>query len=242
MTAALRGDETSSRLIPEHKTGVKLTNITFAQLNAKYRNGIDGHYTPQGCAGRDKTAIIIPFRDRHQNLTVLINNLIPILKYRNKDFTIFVIEQDLDTTFNKAILMNAGFMEAMKQDYFTCFIFHDVDYIPETQNVPYECLLNRSYHLAAAVSAFNYTDRLKFAGGVMTMAPHLFQAINGYSNLYFGWGFEDNDMYRRQRLYWKGIERAGYDGLNSLKYTVVKTTTMPICTWKRISFNASYYV
>ncbi|XP_067660515.1 beta-1,4-galactosyltransferase 6-like [Haliotis asinina] len=132
-------------------------NTLKASLNAQYSDGNDGHFTAQGCAGRDKTAIIIPFRDRHQNLTILLNNLIPILRKRNVDFTIFVIEQDLDTTFNKAIMMNAGFKEAMKQDYFTCFIFHDVDYIPETENVPYECLLNRSYHLAAAVSAFNYT-------------------------------------------------------------------------------------
>ncbi|XP_071088816.1 beta-N-acetyl-D-glucosaminide beta-1,4-N-acetylglucosaminyl-transferase-like [Haliotis cracherodii] len=141
-----------------YQPGVLFENITFEQLNKKYGNGVDGHFTPPTCAGRDKTAIIIPFRERHRNLTILLNNLIPVLRNRNKDFTIFVIEQvDLDTTFNKALLMNAGFKEALKQDYFTCFIFHDVDYIPETSNVPYECLLNRSYHLPSAVSIFNYT-------------------------------------------------------------------------------------
>jgi len=31
-------------------------------------------------------------------------------------------------------------------------------------------------------------------GGVFTMPPEIYLALNGYSNLYWGWGGEDDDM------------------------------------------------
>ena len=48
------------------------------------------------------------------------------------DYRIFVIEQSSDDEqFNRAALMNAGFMEANKFDRYFCFVFHDVDLLPE---------------------------------------------------------------------------------------------------------------
>lgn len=36
-----------------------------------------------------------------------------------------------------------------------------------------------------------------YAGGVVAMNKHNFRKINGYSNLYWGWGNEDDDFSAR---------------------------------------------
>ena len=43
----------------------------------------------------------------------------------------FVIEQTGKEKFNRGALMNIGFLEANKVDNFDCFVFHDVDLVPE---------------------------------------------------------------------------------------------------------------
>ena len=41
--------------------------------------------------------------------------------------------------FNRASLFNIGFIEALKEDDWDCFIFHDVDLVPENDKNVYKC-------------------------------------------------------------------------------------------------------
>ena len=41
--------------------------------------------------------------------------------------------------FNRGALLNVGFLEARRLDNFTCFVFHDVDMVPETDTRLYRC-------------------------------------------------------------------------------------------------------
>lgn len=91
-----------------------------------------GAFAPADCTPRYRVAIIIPYRDREVHLRTLLHNLHPMLMRQQINYTIFVVEEIPDVKFNRAKLMNIGFQEAVKLDpSFQCFIFHDVDLIPE---------------------------------------------------------------------------------------------------------------
>ena len=51
--------------------------------------------------------------------------------------------------------MNAGFKEAVKLGEFDCYIFHDVDMIPEDDRNMYTCI-SRPRHMSVSVDKFNY--------------------------------------------------------------------------------------
>jgi hypothetical protein len=76
----------------------------------------------------------------------------------------------------------------------------DVDLIPENDRNLYSCLklTDHPLHMSANVR-FNingsYTTIYPFlVGGVLTIRPKTFILLNGYSNEYFNWGGEDDDM------------------------------------------------
>lgn len=90
-----------------------------------------GHFRPPDCRSRHRVAIIVPYRDREEHLRAFLHNVHPILSRQQIDYAIFVIEEVQSQLFNRAKLMNIGFVEAVKSYDFQCFIFHDVDLLPE---------------------------------------------------------------------------------------------------------------
>lgn len=115
-----------------------------------------GSFSPRECFSRHRVAIIIPYRDRRRHLEILLFHLHPILQRQQLEYTVFVVEQAGNDTFNKGVLMNAGVREALKEKDFHCFIFHDVDLIPEDDRNLYSCPTNPR-HMSYAVDKFNYT-------------------------------------------------------------------------------------
>ncbi|XP_012935857.2 beta-N-acetyl-D-glucosaminide beta-1,4-N-acetylglucosaminyl-transferase, partial [Aplysia californica] len=165
-----------------------------------------GSHRPQSCRSAERLAIIIPYRNRFEHLHILLNTLIPLLVRQLADFRIFVIDQDMPTTFNRGMLFNVGFLEAEKIDNFDCFIFHDVDMLPLNDHCFYRCSSNPK-HLTAAVSKWKYSLPYEgYFGGVVAFTKSQFKHINGDSNLYFGWGGEDDDLKGR-------VKKMGYTRL-----------------------------
>ncbi|KAK3577460.1 hypothetical protein CHS0354_032311 [Potamilus streckersoni] len=114
-----------------------------------------GKYRPSECIARHRVAVIIPFRNRYQHLVILLKILLPVLKRQQLDFRIFVVEQYGNDTFNKGRVMNAGFMEAWKLEDFRCFVFHDVDLIPEDDRNMYSCPVYPR-HMSVAINEMSY--------------------------------------------------------------------------------------
>ncbi|CAL1296004.1 unnamed protein product [Larinioides sclopetarius] len=158
-----------------------------------------GSWTPRDCVPQHRVALIIPYRDRLEHLSTLLYTLHPLLQRQLLEYRVYVVEQYGNETFNKGVLMNAGVREALRDNDFHCFVFHDVDMIPEDDRNLYSCP-EMPRHLSVAVDKFNYT--LPYAllvGGVFSIRLEHFLAVNGYSNLYWGWGGEDDDMAYRIR-------------------------------------------
>ena len=138
-----------------------------------------------------KLGIIVPYRKRPGHLRKFQQSIESYLK--NQDYELIVVEQNDDLPFNRGKLLNIGFQQAIRKgcDY---VVFHDVDMLPVDVDYSYSDV---PIHLA---NGFTNSDREIFDtyfGGVTMFPIDLFKKVNGYSNEYWGWGFEDDDLLMR---------------------------------------------
>ena len=117
------------------------------------------------------------------------------------------------------MIINVGFTEAMKDFQWDCFIFHDVDLLPEDDRNLYNCP-EKPRHMSVAVDKFNYKLPYKeIFGGVVAISTNVFRELNGFSNLFWGWGGEDDDMAVRIKKQKLKVER--YDK-SIARYTMIR--------------------
>lgn len=146
-----------------------------------------------------KLAVIVPYRDREQHLKEFVPHMEKMLNDEEIPFEIAIVEQADDLPFNRAKLLNIGFKELENCDYFA---FHDVDMLPIDSDYGYP---EGPTHLASEVEQFNWGLPYDgYFGGVTLFDKDSFLLINGYSNEYWGWGAEDDDVLHR--CVSKGIE------------------------------------
>lgn len=188
--------------VPRTLMGETHISFSFAETESEHRELLPGgRWQPTDCVARQRVAIIIPFRDRESHLEIFLRTMHPFLQRQLLHYTVFVVEQHLPKIFNKASLMNAGFKEIIARHKFDCFIFHDVDLLPETDRNLYGCYRSPR-HVGAFVDKFHYKLLYKtIFGGATAFTETQFKKVNGYSNEFYGWGGEDDDMYNRIKWY-----------------------------------------
>uniref|UniRef100_A0A8C8S8A2 Beta-1,4-galactosyltransferase n=1 Tax=Pelusios castaneus TaxID=367368 RepID=A0A8C8S8A2_9SAUR len=183
------------RLLIEFTSPMSMERVQ--RENPDVREG--GKYVPLDCQPRQKVAILIPFRHREHHLRYWLHYLHPILRRQKVAYGIYVINQE---TFNRAKLLNVGFLEALKdEDDYGCFIFSDVDLVPMDDRNLYRCY-EQPRHFAIAMDKFTGRE-LPYAGyfgGVSGLSRSQFLKINGFPNEYWGWGGEDDDIFNRISL------------------------------------------
>lgn len=148
-----------------------------------------------------KLAIIVPYRNREKHLEQFIPYMHEYLsKTLDKEYCIVVVEQANSNLFNRGSLINIGFkLIGNDCEYISP---HDVDLLPETENLYFKPEMPT--HLSAFRSQNDY--KLEYDscfGGVNLFLTEHFNTVNGFSNLYAGYGAEDDDLYYRCML--KGL-------------------------------------
>lgn len=187
----------------EFSTPVSLDEVLRVNPNIR----VGGRFKPRGCIARQKVALIIPFRKRDEHLKFWLYYLHPILQRQQLDYGVYVINQDGDGVFNRAKLLNIGYVEAMKEYDYECFVFSDVDLIPMDDRNIYKCF-NQPRHLSVSMDKFGF--RLpynQYFGGVSSMSKEQYLTINGFPNNYWGWGGEDDDIFNRLHIKGMSISR-----------------------------------
>jgi len=132
--------------------------------------------------------LIVPYRDRLENLKVFSE------KY--KGFDVLIVEQTKGKLFNRGKLLNIGFKES--EHDLVCF--HDVDLIAWDFR-PYKQDVKGAVHFSGLCEQFGYKkfyDTL--FGGVTAFDRKSFEKCNGFSNNFWGWGGEDDDLYNRTQI------------------------------------------
>ena len=146
---------------------------------------------------RHKLGIIVPYRNRGQDLPVFIYHMTNHLDTMDIRYEIIIVNQDDGKQFNRGMLLNIGYTYAkkLKCDY---IVFHDVDMIPLEVDYSFsEIPLHLATDFLLDVDEKKREVFDEYFGGVTMFTIKDFEKINGYSNKYWAWGYEDTDLLLR---------------------------------------------
>ena len=150
---------------------------------------------------KHKLGICIPYRDRQSHLDELVDKLGKLLTDKGIDHGFYVGHQVDDKLFNRGAMKNVAAQYAFNDgcDYIA---WHDVDMIPD-DNVDYSYPENNPIHIATQLSKYDYSMNYdQYFGGVILFTKEQVERTNGYSNEYWDWGQEDDDLF--WRCYYEG--------------------------------------
>lgn len=167
VSIALKLNKTISQcpLIPPNlgsRIKLNLKNYSLIEIDTLLRQNqsdlkLGGQWSPSSCIARYRVAVIVPFRDRDYNLQLFLAHMHPFLSKQQLEYGIYLVEPTGEITFNRGLLMNIGYVEALHDtdSKWDCFVFHDVDLLPEDERNIYSCP-ETPRHMSSAVSTLNY--------------------------------------------------------------------------------------
>ena len=149
--------------------------------------------------------IIVPYRDRAQHLRIFLPHIAAFFSRNAKDIggniSITIVQQEDGFEFNRGCLNNIGYFLSKNMCDYVCF--HDVDYLPIWADysepngfapiVWYGA--NQTIDPRGVVITENNLEF--FFGGVVLFRNSDFEKVNGFANAYWGWGYEDQDIFNR---------------------------------------------
>lgn len=143
---------------------------------------------------KKRLAVLVPFRDRFEELLEFIPHMYSFLNRQKIPFHIFIVQQKDNNRFNRASLINVGFIYT-KKDY-DYIAMHDVDLLPMNDNLKYDYPSSGPMHISSPQTHPKYHYDT-FIGGILLVKREHYELVNGMSNNYWGWGLEDDEFYVR---------------------------------------------
>lgn len=148
-----------------------------------------------------KLGICIPYRNREEHLERLVPHLSKHLTEQGIEHKFYVAHQVDDKLFNRGAMKNIAAKHAFEDgcDYIA---WHDVDMLTHDDG-DYSYPETSPVHIATKLSKYNYgLGYDQYFGGVVLFTKEQVEKTNGYSNDYWDWGQEDDDLF--WRCYFEG--------------------------------------
>ena len=145
-----------------------------------------------------KLGVCVPYRNREEHLHTFVPRVGKYLKNQGIDFQMYFCHQDDDKLFNRGATKNIAAEWALKEgcDY---VVWHDIDMIPvEGGGADYSFPENGPRHIATQISQMDWQLKYhEYFGGAVLFSKEDLEKTNGYSNDYWDWGMEDDDLFWR---------------------------------------------
>uniref|UniRef100_A0A673T4F6 Beta-1,4-galactosyltransferase n=1 Tax=Suricata suricatta TaxID=37032 RepID=A0A673T4F6_SURSU len=152
------------------------------------------HWEEDASWGPHRLAVLVPFRERFEELLVFVPHMHRFLSRKKIPHHIYVLNQVDHFRFNRAALINVGFLESGNStDYIA---MHDVDLLPLNEELDYGFPEAGPFHVASPELHPLYHYKT-YVGGILLLSKRHYQLCNGMSNRFWGWGREDDEFYRR---------------------------------------------
>ena len=149
-----------------------------------------------------RLAVILPYNEQH--IDDFINHFEATV---DGDYKLCFVKQTSNRPLNKGKLFNIGYL--LHKDKFDYFCFHDSDLIPISDECDYS-YEKKPISLVGMRNKIGFGDQEKvqnfndytlpydeYFGGATLFSKEHFQEVNGYSNEYWGVGYEDYDLLLR---------------------------------------------
>lgn len=141
--------------------------------------------------------IIVPYRNRAAHLAQFLSHM--TIYY--PQLPICIVEQYEHKPFNRAKLLNVGYLE--NRTIFDTYIMHDVDMLPGV-NVDYS---NSPFYMTVEQLATSEIQKVDYLGGVTKFKQEAFYRSGGYHNDYYHRAEDNEMMFNLKRLGIKVIEK-----------------------------------
>jgi hypothetical protein len=175
-----------------------------------------------------KLGVCVPYRNREMHLNEFVPKVGKYLKDQGIDFCMYFAHQVDDKLFNRGATKNIAAKHAFEDgcDY---IVWHDIDMIPEENGgADYSFPSKGPRHIATQISQMDYQLKYhEYFGGAVLFSKEDVLATNGYSNDYWDWGMEDDDLFWRCQL----------EGLTNQTYIDTELSNQK---YKRLDGNKSF--